>query len=64
MKMLDKLKTEQPETFDLMQKLSMIIVIADRVGETDAANNARWLFDCCIKKLEGFHCDDCTRERN
>lgn len=51
MTMLEKIKKEQPEMFETMQSLAMIIVIADRLGEKDKAKNAGFLFDCCMEAL-------------
>ena len=51
MTMLETIKKEQPEMFELMQTLAMIIVIAENIGKKEEAKNARILFNSCIKEL-------------
>lgn len=51
MSMIETIKKEQPEMFELMQTLAMIIVLSDNIGKKEEAKNARYLFDCCIEEL-------------
>lgn len=52
MSMIETIKKEQPEMFELMQTLAMIIVLSENIGKKEEAKNARYLFDCCIEELE------------
>ena len=51
MTMIETIKKEQPEMFELMQTLAMIIVMSENIGKKEEAENARFLFNNCIHEL-------------
>lgn len=49
--LLATLKHDNPETFDLLQHLALIIAVSTHLGRYDIRNNAQSIFDQTLSAL-------------
>ena len=44
----ETIKQTDPETYNTLTQLALIIAISDRLGKTDTRDNAQWLFNTLL----------------
>ena len=47
------LKNNDPEMYNTLTQLALIIAISDRLGKTDTRDNAQWLFNTLLDNTVG-----------